>query len=136
MIQAILHRLKYDEFQTQGIFNLYNDEIDLLFACNTLELPWDANKRESSCIPKGQYKVSPRLSDRYGDHFILEAVPNRTEILIHWGNYHRDTLGCILIGAGFTDMDRDGSLDVTASRSSLRALNAHSNRKSFLLKII
>ena len=45
------------------------------------------------------------------------VVPGRTFILIHWGNYWRGTLGCILVGEG-TFADGDGEPAVSHSRDT------------------
>ena len=49
-------------------------------------------------------------------------MPNRSEILIHKGNYYTDILGCILIGSDLADINKDGLLDVTNSKNSVRRL--------------
>lgn len=64
----------------------------------TLEPPWLDNQNNVSCIPKGEYRFERYLSPTKGDCFILHDVPGRTFILIHIGNYLKDTEGCILIG--------------------------------------
>ena len=76
------------------------------FLCYTLENCWKDNKKRISCIPEGRYELTTkeygRFYDRYG-HPIIKivegTVPNRSEILIHKGNYPKDTLGCILLGS-------------------------------------
>jgi len=76
------------------------------FSCFTLELPWRDNKPNKSCIPTGTYKVKWMFSGRYGKKYELQNVENRTNILIHRGNYAGDTKkglksdvgGCILLG--------------------------------------
>jgi hypothetical protein len=51
------------------------------------------------CISPGTYEVSIDYSGDFKQKMpILLAVPNRSEIRIHWGNYPKDTAGCILIG--------------------------------------
>jgi len=98
------------------------------WACCTLELPWADNKNHRSCIPPGPgkeaiaYKAKRHESPRYGECLWLPGVRGRSEILIHAGNYISDTLGCILVGAQFTDLDEDSLTDVTSSRQTLRVL--------------
>lgn len=67
--------------------------------CFTLELPWKDNLPDVSCIPAGTYDVLLQFSPRFNrimPH--LQAVPNREDILLHWGNFPADTEGCILVG--------------------------------------
>jgi hypothetical protein len=64
----------------------------------TLELPWKDNKMDVSCIPAGKYRAELIDSEHHGKAYCLRKVPNRTDILMHWGNWRDDTLGCILIG--------------------------------------
>ena len=144
-MEAILNRLRASSKQTQGIFTLYDDDINLLYSCVMLELPWLANQRRISCIPKGEYLVTPRVSDKHGEHWLIHEVPDRDYILIHSGNFvgsrnpktgHSDLLGCIAPGVSFVDIDGDGTLDISASKFALNGLNKATNRLSFKLKII
>lgn len=66
----------------------------------TLELPWKDNQQSKSCIPTGNYLCMHHTGTRFPDSFILDDVPGRSAILIHTGNYTRDTYGCILPGLG------------------------------------
>lgn len=94
-------RLVRDEDNGKGTLGklYYNDE----FLCFTLENTWKDNEPRVSCIPPGEYPLETKT---YGKYYqiekvpipILRDVPNRSEILIHWGNYPEDTLGCILVG--------------------------------------
>lgn len=92
------------------------------FQCFTLELPWADNKQNMSCIPSGQYKYKYKESPNHGRCLQLEGVEGRTLIQVHSGNYTRNTLGCILVGAGIVDIDGDGKPDVTNSRTTLDKL--------------
>ena len=50
-------------------------------------------------IPEGTYKVTIRWSPKFTrlmPH--VEDVPGRSSILIHWGNYPKDTEGCLIVG--------------------------------------
>lgn len=72
-----------------------DDESFVLF---TLENPWRDNRKWASCIPKGRYVCKRKNSPRFGETFEVMNVPGRTHIVFHWGNWERDTLGCILVG--------------------------------------
>lgn len=52
-----------------------------------------------TAIPAGVYKVIINLSPRFKRQMMrVLDVPNFTGILIHGGNTHEDTHGCILVG--------------------------------------
>ena len=90
--------------------------------CVTLELPWNNNMKRMSCIPTGTYTVVRRTSKKYGEHFHILNVPNRSLILIHHANYHYDLLGCIGVGKNFAFINKDAHLDITASRDTMKML--------------
>jgi hypothetical protein len=91
---------------------------------DTLELPWIGNKQNVSCIPTGLYKCVKKHSDRFGWCFHVLNVLNRYAILIHYGNFKDDTKGCILIGNGVSDINKDGLTDVTYSKDAMSQLNS------------
>jgi len=134
MYKAFLNRVQGDEHQTLGYFSLY-EGVNLIFDCVTLELAWKDNETNVSCIPKGTYKVTPRYSDKYTQHFILEDVPNRKFILIHAGNFNSDTEGCILLGTSFGKINQDSLLDITASRRATSELLFATDGEGFELTI-
>jgi len=90
-----LRRIKRNEFATFGVLFVPSLEAPFLV---TLELPWLENEKQISCIPEGAYPLTSIESPKYGSTWLLENVPNRSEILIHAGNYPKDTHGCILAG--------------------------------------
>ena len=52
-----------------------------------------------TAIPRGTYKIELRFSPHFNvitPHLL--DVPNYEYVLIHWGNYAKDTDGCILVG--------------------------------------
>ena len=65
--------------------------------CVTLERKWMNNEKGKSCIPKGEYPCRRIVSPKFGDTFQVDAVPDRTEILLHRGNLDDDSHGCILV---------------------------------------
>src|SRR5688572_33364162 len=64
--------------------------------CSTIELPWKNNMPRVSCIPEGEYELRKKWSKRFGNHFLLMDVPDRSHILIHPANDALTELkGCI-----------------------------------------
>ncbi len=70
-----------------------------------LELPWKDNERGKSCIPEGTYTV---FKDKYRGGkkkgkpaFRFRNVSGRSGILLHIGNFLKDTDGCLIPGMRF-----------------------------------
>lgn len=91
---------------------------------HTAELPWKDNAVGESCIPPGWYDV---VWNPVGVHkgYEIPAVPGRTNIEIHVGNWagdkrrglRTDTDGCILLG-----LDRRTILEQAAIGRSEKAI--------------
>ena len=120
-MRAVLIRLEDNGVQTLGKLFLFNG-LDVVFECCTLELSYKNNKRNISCIPTGEYKISPRNSQKYDDHYLVENVMMRDYILIHEANYYTDLRGCIGIGKNFYDINNDKNTDITHSRLTKKEL--------------
>ena len=116
MVELLVDRFKQDKVQTLGHLSVGG------FECYTLELPWRNNRVNVSRIPEDTYIAVQHVSPRFGNSIWLPEVPGRTEILVHWGNFFRNTLGCILVGRTFFDIDGDGHVDVTHSKSTMEQL--------------
>lgn len=84
----------------------------------TLEDAWRNNEKLVSCIPKGTYKLRRHQSPRFGECFMVLDVPNRSHILIHAGNTHVDTHGCILLGLMYAVDGQDGG--IVSSRAAVQ----------------
>ena len=134
-MKAYLIRLDEGIEQTLGHFTLY-DGLEKVFECVTLELPYEDNLTSVSCVNKGVYEVNHRYSEKYKNHLILNDVPNRRYILIHYGNYNTDTGGCVLVGSRFTQINKDSLLDITSSRRTLSELLEATNGEGFKLTIL
>lgn len=85
--------------------------IDGVYYCDTLEDTnrdinrngrFDVGEKKipgTTCIPFGEYKVTVNVSPRFGRELPrLQNVPEFEGVLIHRGNYAKDTSGCILVG--------------------------------------
>ena len=127
--KAILIRTSDDGVQTLGrllVFELNT----VIFECKTLELSYKDNQRNISCIPDGIYNVEIRTSEKYGKHYHIKDVPNRSFILFHAGNYNSQIRGCVLVGTSFRDINNDGKKDVIYSKYALgKMLNSIGNFK-------
>lgn len=131
-----LCRLKRSDQGTRGIL-LYGD-----FNCQTLELPWRNNQKSISCIPAGEYPVEIRMSPKYGKIYWVKDVPDRTFILIHWGNwagdeskgYKSNVNGCILLGKQRGILNNQWA--VLNSRITIRRFMQEMQNEPFTLRIL
>lgn len=89
----------------------------------TIERPWKNNEPFVSCIPTGQYRVTRRHSEKFGDHWLLLDVPERSLILIHVANYASELQGCIGIGTGQSIDKKRLCHMVTNSRKAMERFN-------------
>ncbi|NME68573.1 DUF5675 family protein [Flammeovirga aprica] len=136
-MKATLIRNTYSKFQTLGKMTIVDDEGNVVFECDTLELPWKENRNWISCIPEGEYKAVFRDFGNYANRsFHVQTpdgkeVPGRTSILIHSGNFFTDTKGCILVGENYADIalktkrrtiEKDGILDILNSRNTMNKI--------------
>jgi hypothetical protein len=113
-MKAVLTRLVEEGVQSRGHLNFYEGD-QKSFDCFTLELGWQNNESQVSCIPPGKYEVKKHTSPKFGKCLLILNVPGRDLILFHTGNYHEDTHGCILPGKSFIDINNDGLKDVVLS---------------------
>ncbi len=120
-LTILLSRLQGSETQTIGQATLLLDGFKDLFHFKTLELAWKDNIKRISCIPIGTHPAKVVYSPTYG-RCIQILVNGRTEILIHWGNFYTNTLGCILTGKKHKFINKDKKLDVSSSKNTFNAL--------------
>lgn len=121
-MKLIITRYQSDAKQTIGTAELCKNDGAVVAKWHSLELPNLGNQRRISRIPEGTYKARKHTSPKFGRSLWLQDVPNRTEILIHKGNYHSDILGCILLGKQLSDINKDGFMDVTQSGVAVKEL--------------
>lgn len=78
------------------------------------------NKR----IPAGTYEITPHSGSKYKDVVCLhnENVPKSRAILMHQGNYPKNTQGCLLIGTEYVNDS------ITQSIKALTGLMAEINK--------
>ena len=102
-----LIRDTFRPLSTQGKLYFNNEYI-----CETLEdkcrdLNHDGDLNDSgetkvygqTAIPSGTYKMTIVYSAHFKRNvFLLHGIENYAGVLIHTGNYIKDTLGCVLVG--------------------------------------
>jgi hypothetical protein len=111
MKEVKLCRILDNEYGTFGVLIYENNPI-----CLTLEDKWVDNETNISCIPQDEYVCKIVDSPHFGHVYEVKDVPDRTHILIHKGNTHEDTRGCILPGSKFGELNGVlGVLDSTAA---------------------
>jgi len=134
-IELRLNRIDYNSKQVLGTLSVYKDN-KFISKFTTLELNWKNNKIRKSCIPKGKYLINHYNSYSYPNSFIIKGTYPRSKILLHIGNYYKNTKGCILIGLKHKDINRDGQIDVQHSREAMKRLyKICKNEKSILITI-
>lgn len=127
---VVLRRAWCDYRATIGMLTVLNHVHDPIF---TLENPLRDTDHDSR-IPAGHYDVELYSGTKYKDVFKLKHVPGRTDILIHWGNFEKDTEGCILLGNKSQTVGRDPA--VLNSRLAFDYFSMLVNREPFSLTIL
>lgn len=131
---ALLKRIESNDKQTLGDLTIsYKGKT---FNCKVLEPAWKNNQKNISCIPKGLYRVKPHYSEKFGSVYWVQDVENRSYIYFHSGNSYKDTLGCLLVGDNYSDIDKDGYKDVINSRKTLDKMLKFLENKEMILSII
>ena len=104
MILTLIRKTPSSRFGTFGA--LFSE--DGTGICVTLELPWQNNQHDVSCVPAGTYQClrvqsaeQLQATPENGDRFELQNVPNRNSVEIHAGNTIKDSKGCILVGTQY-----------------------------------
>ena len=104
-----------------------------------LEDMWRSNRRNISCIPSGTYRVEPHGWDpattvKFKQTGRLLDVPGRSGSLIHAGNTHLNTEGCLLVGMGLSVSQLLSS--VNDSQIAISRLRKEIGQRGFNLTII
>mgnify|MGYP005996027743 CR=1 FL=1 len=119
---VLIERFLFQETQTLGTLTVYEDRIKPVYDCKTVELEVDKNAVRDDAIPAGLYDVEKRYSKKYGWHFHILNVENRSLILIHNANFSYQLLGCVAVGKKHIDINKDGLKDVTSSKATMKEL--------------
>lgn len=99
------------------------------------------NVPNKTCIPPGKYTCRWTFSPKFMRYtYEVLNVPNRSGIRIHSANTasgkNPDLLGCIALGSGYKDINKDGIPDIIVSRETVKAFDQFMGGKEFTLIII
>jgi hypothetical protein len=104
----------------------------------TIELPWNFNMTNTSCIPEAVYNVMPFNWEEDPLHhfkrvYEIKDVKDRQNILIHNGNWASDSKGCIIIGMKHGELG--GKPAVLDSNLALSMLKSYIGEQPWSLTI-
>jgi hypothetical protein len=132
--------LKRDHYRADGIFSTVTDPVSCT-VMRTLEHAYgDAQQGFYPKLWPGTYTCKRSMHRLHGmDHdfetFEVLAVPGHKGILFHWGNFNRDSEGCILCGEDVFEGSPEWM--VTASRLQFaRFMALQDGVDEFLLEVI
>ena len=124
MKTIIVQRYWGDENQTLGNCSILGEYLRPVFSALSLERGWRDNQQGVSCIPIGQYTVKLEYSNRFKKKlWEIINVPGRSETKFHSANFWYQLQGCIALGRTTADINRDGYLDITSSKSTMASFH-------------
>lgn len=93
-------KLNRIEFREDGIFSELLDESGKVLA-HTLEHSYDLKPKlydgAFTCV-RGPHRLNGMTS--IFETFEITGVKGHSNILFHWGNWNKDSEGCVLLGSG------------------------------------
>jgi hypothetical protein len=105
--------------------------------CSTIELPWKENRSQISCIPEGRYELKKRYTPRFGKHFIVPNVPNRSYILLHAANDAlKEIKGCIATVTTLTGEGKGAEARMALAKIVSVVYPAFDNGEKVFLEIV
>lgn len=134
--------LKRNHFQPDGIFGELRDETGLVVAV-TLEHAY-LESPDGKWFPKipleGSFKCVRGKHRLHGmtedfETFEVTGVEGHTNILLHWGNYNRDSEGCILVGEKVAEIG-SGEMITNSRATFAKLMKAQEGVESFQLSIV
>lgn len=127
--------LERNDQRSSGIFGVLSDEAGNLLAV-TLEHAYFSSETWLPKIPPGSYQCVRGLHRLHGmaepfSTFEITGVTGHSNLLFHWGNYNRDSDGCVLLGR-----ERYGSIISHSKDTFAEFMKLLENESSFQLEVI
>lgn len=121
---------------TTGEVTVRNEQGQRIGFFKSIELPWKDNKTNVSCIPEGEYVVEHTYSHAFKCKlYLITKIRDRWGVRIHPANYVSELRGCIALGEALRDINKDGLIDVTSSRKSVKEFEKLLNKEPFKIII-
>lgn len=103
-----------------GIFGTLENES---FSCVTLEHAYEGAGGWIPKIPKGTYTCRRGLHRLHGmteafETFEITGVEGHSDLLFHWGNFNKDSEGCVLLGDALAKNGPTGTQMILHSRDT------------------
>lgn len=146
MKQASLKRYQADENQVKGFIISHGLKLDTLEKFATLINPgkyvckYTRSTRLSLLALTNWLKKNPTLSvkeapERVKNYFTYEIteVPGRSGLRIHSANLSKVLAGCVAPGYGFSDINKDGVVDIINSNDAITDLEDYFEKQDFEL---
>ena len=113
------------------------------FQSFSLELPWNNNINNFSCIPPGSYHCTYTKSAHLHKYtYEVQSVAHRAGIRIHSGNwagdkrlgFKADVLGCFLLCKKIVIPNGGQRMGIVAS-NTVKAFETYMNKQDFILNV-
>jgi len=120
-----IYQIRHDIPGKETISNIIvTEDMKEIYSCYLVELSWQFNQKNISCIPVDKYILKKLESSPAFDypHFEVLNVPGRSGIKWHVANYARQLRGCGAPGERLADLNHDGVIDVASSGNALKEL--------------
>lgn len=131
MKHVVIQRAWSDHRVTLGMLTIVGVRHEPIY---TLENPLRETIVDSR-ISDGEFECIPYSGTKFKDVYLLKDVPERTDILIHAGNFESDTRGCILVGLSAASAPT-GEPMILESRQAMRIFRELIGDESFILTLL
>lgn len=124
-----------------GIFGILKAN-DLSFQCVTLEHAYeDVDKGFLPKLQPGEYMCvrGPHRLHNMTSNFItfeITGVTGHTNILFHWGNYNKDSEGCVLLGDTIATSSNEEGMITSSRRTFSEFMKVQDGVAKFTLTVV
>ncbi len=134
-------KLTRTDFRPDGIFGMLHDDSGKLLSYTLehsyaqLDGSWlpKLNAGQHSCV-RGPHRLHNMTQDF--ETFEITGVPGHSNILFHWGNFDRDSEGCVLLGNAIVSQPDGTEMVVNSRHTFAEFLKALTGINQFILTVV